>query len=245
MSIVTWNIWFSPHARDRRAAMLCDALRDADADVVCLQEVTTEVLPALRDLASVGGYCLSDIAWDGDEGYGTVMLARLPVRAFQRHALPTSMGRDLCVALVEPPGAPPLAVATAHLESRRWNNDVRAEQLDVALPLLRQLAPAAALCGDFNFDDGWPEESRLHAAPDFCDVWRAHGRGGPGYTVDTRRNGMTAAHKGTEKQTRYDRALVRGASPRGITLLGTEAHPDDPSLFVSDHFGLRVELALP
>ncbi len=59
---------------------------------------------------------------------------------------------------------------------------------------------------------------------------------------------MTAWHKGKEKQTRYDRVLVRSsgrAAPRAIELLGTEAHPDDPALFVSDHFGLRavVEVA--
>ncbi len=224
--------------------MLCEALRAADADVVCLQEVTPPVLDHLRGSEALRGYTFSDSDFDAAEGYGTVIVSRLPVRQWQRHELPTSMGRDLRVALVEPPTGGILAVGTVHLESRRWNGDVRAEQLDVALPLMRAAAPAALLCGDFNFDDGWDEAGRLQAAPDFRDVWLTHGRGGPGYTVDTRRNTMTAWHKKTDKQTRYDRVLARGVSPRAIRLLGVDPSPDDPALFVSDHFGLRTEVEM-
>jgi len=238
---VTWNVWFGEYAQATRAAMLCDALRDADADVVCLQEVTPTLVAALRGAAALQGYTWSDTDFDAEHGYGTAMLSRLPVHAWHRHELPTSMGRNLLLAQVASPDGAPLAIGTVHLESRRWNGDVRAEQLDLALALLRTAAPAAVFCGDFNFDDGWDESSRLVAAPDFCDVWQTHGRGGPGYTVDTRRNAMTAMHKKADKQTRYDRVLVRGMAPRAITLLGVDAHPDDATVFVSDHFGLRAE----
>ena len=248
LTLVTWNVWFDPHHQARRVAMLLDALVAADADVVCLQEVTPALVALLRAADALRGYALLDDTLDAEERYGTVILSRLPVRAWRRHELPTSMGRDLHLAEVTLPDGHCVAVGTVHLESRRWNGDVRAEQLDAAFPLLRDAAPDAVLCGDFNFDDGWDECARLHAAPDFRDLWPALGRGGPGYTVDTRRNAMTAWHKGKEKQTRYDRVLVRSSgrgAPRAIELLGTEAHPDDPALFVSDHFGLRavVELA--
>lgn len=57
---------------------------------------------------------------------------------------------------------------------------------------------------------------------------------------------MTAWHKGKEKQTRYDRVLLRSAAgrvtARAIELLGAAPHADDPALFVSDHFGLRAVL---
>lgn len=246
-TLLTWNIWFSTHARTERTGLLLDALGEADADVVCLQEVLPEAVAALREAPGLRAYTLLDDTFDSAAGYGTVILTRLPVRAWRRHELPGSMGRDLHVAEVILGDGAPLAVGTVHLESRRWNGDVRAEQLDVALPLLRAAAPDAVLAGDFNFDDGWPEEARLDAAPDFLDLWRAHGRGGEGYTVDTRRNAMTLAHKGKEKQTRYDRVLLRGAGEnvraRTISLVGTAPHPRDPAVFASDHFGLRAVIA--
>lgn len=244
LTLVTWNVWFSPLARAERTAMLVEALAAADADVVCLQELLPEVATAIRAAAPLRAYQLFDEGFDAGEGYGTALLTRLPVRGWRRRELPTSMGRDLLLAELSLADGAPFAVGTVHLESRRWNGDVRAEQLDAALPLVRAAAPDGVLCGDFNFDDGWDEGRRLDGAPDFRDLWLAHGRGAEGYTVDTRRNEMTLRHKGKEKQTRYDRVLLRSPSgaarARSIELLGAAPHPGDPALFVSDHFGLRA-----
>jgi endonuclease/exonuclease/phosphatase family metal-dependent hydrolase len=240
VTLVTWNVWFSPHARAERTAMLIEALAATQADVLCLQEVLPVVASALRSAEALRPYTLLDDTFDPREGYGTVILSRLPVRAWHRHPLPTTMGRDLHVAELTLPDGSPLAVGTVHLESRRWNGDTRARQLDTALPLLRRAAPVVILCGDFNFDDGWDEATQLDTQSDFHDLWRAQGSHDPGYTVDTRRNPMALWHKGKEKQTRYDRVLLRSPTRPtcALELLGTRPHPRDPSLFVSDHFGL-------
>ncbi|MCU0654468.1 MAG: endonuclease/exonuclease/phosphatase family protein [Polyangiaceae bacterium] len=244
--LVTWNLWFSPHRQAERTAMLLEELGAASADVVCLQEVTPEIVAVLRQAPTLAGYTLLDDSFDPEQLYGTVILSRVPVRSWERRPLPSTMGRDLHLATLGPPGCPELTVGTVHLESRRWNGDVRAEQLEVALSTLRSISQDAVLAGDFNFDDGWPEASRLKAFPDFTDLWLALGREGPGFTVDTRRNAMTAQSKGVEKQTRYDRVLLRSQGGawggRRVHLLGTTPHAQEEALHASDHFGLRVEL---
>lgn len=241
LRLATWNVWFGPHHLDIRAELLLDELAAADLDVLCLQEVTPRFVELLRAREIFSRYALAE-AVDAEAGYGTALLTRLPVLETRRVELPTSMGRHLLLVRVEASSGRTVTIATAHLESRRWNGDVRIEQLDVALPALRATEDDAVFCGDFNFDDGWDEDRHLHAARDFRDVWRVLRGAEDGYTVDTARNAMTAWHKGKEKQTRYDRVLWRTPGdtlrPASVALLGTRCHPADTALFPSDHFGL-------
>jgi endonuclease/exonuclease/phosphatase family metal-dependent hydrolase len=245
LTVVSWNIWFDEHRRDERTTMLCEVLHRANGDVVCLQEVTEAVMPALRSCDALRGFYLSEPDLATREGYGTLIASRIAPNEVLRTELPSSMRRDLH-AVVLAWGGERLAVGTVHLESRRWNGDVRSEQLDVALAQLRALAPATLLCGDFNFDDGWDEDTRLRAMADIRDVWTLRRGLAPGYTVDTRRNAMAAAHASSEKERRYDRMLL--CSPPGrwrvneVALLGEDAHPHDACLYASDHFGLRAVL---
>lgn len=246
LRLATWNVWFSPHQLDARAELLLEELARCDLDAICLQEVTPRFVELLRVHPSFGAYTRLE-ALDDEQGYGAVLLTRLPVQRSQRLELPTSMGRHLLLARLEAPSGAPFTLATAHLESRRWNGDVRIEQLDAALPALRGGGCDAVFCGDFNFDDGWDEDRHLRAATDFRDVWGALRGAEDGYTVDTARNAMTAWHKGKEKQTRYDRVLLHTPHdtlrPSHVALLGTCAHPGDPALFPSDHFGLLAAFA--
>lgn len=248
LTVVSWNVWFGARAFDARAEALLDRVERCGADVVGLQEVTPPFLerllarPAIRE-----GYWVSDASGRTLGHYGTLLLGsrRAPAQALWQRDLGSRMGRTLlCAEVAFAAGAPPLAVATVHLESLRHNADARGEQLEAIQPLLRGLPGDAVLFGDFNFCSTWADENhRIHE--DFVDVWPAVHGGAPGYTEDTDINAMLLHKEGKEKQVRFDRVLLRSPGrdwrPRSICLLGTEPIlPSMPDIFPSDHFGLEA-----
>lgn len=247
LTLVTWNCWFGEHLFAERAAGLLHLLAGCDADVICLQEVTAPLWSQLCAAPWVrGGYRVADASGASLGSYGVALLSRWPILEARCCELPTSMGRSLLLAVLDRNGdGGRLAIGACHLESRRHNADVRAEQAALIQPLLREAAPDALWAGDFNFHDEWQEEQAA-IGPDFMDLWPLLRGAAPGYTVDTEQNAMLAAIKDEPRQVRFDRVLLRSPSgalrPRSIELLGTA--PLSPGCFASDHFGLRATLSL-
>jgi endonuclease/exonuclease/phosphatase family metal-dependent hydrolase len=223
LTLVTWNTWFARDSFEPRFRALLAEIRAHDPDVVCLQEVVAESLGMLLNEPWVqDAYSISDATGETVDPYGVVILSRLPVQRLSLYDLPSYMGRRLLVAdLVV--GGRPLAIGTVHLESRKRNSDVRADQLRVAQPLLRGHGPDAALVGDFNLCASWTSEN-AGIDPDFVDLWSRLHPADPGYTEDTERNPMLLAAKGREKRVRFDRVFLRSVDGafRGasIELLG-------------------------
>ncbi len=236
MRLLTWNVYFGGHCFDERTDALVAELRRRRPEVIALQEVTVELawkLGALGDL----GYASSDANGDsiGAFGYGVVLLARAPARGFRWFDLPSEMGRALVTCELESG----LTVATVHLESL----DESAARLAQIERIERALAgkPDVVWCGDFNFRPDEPEQAALD--PAWLDAWPALHPDYPGYTVDTDVNTMRFQLKSKPTHKRIDRVLVRGARwrPRTIERVGTTPIDDDGT-FVSDHFGLEVDL---
>jgi tyrosyl-DNA phosphodiesterase 2 len=246
LTCVTWNIWFGRHYFHERGTAILRLLREADADVIALQEVTPAFLRRLLEEPWCRErYALSDAQGTTFTSYGVVMLSRLTPHRLTLHPLPSGLDRKLLVATLLLNGQATTA-ATVHLESMSISAAERGHQLAIIFPILAS-AGHALLMGDFNFCASWPEENgRLD--PTYRDVWQAvHGEA-PGYTEDTDVNRMRLAVQGKRKRVRFDRMLVRsgdpGWQPRSIRLLGTEPiAPDHPNVFPSDHFGLVAKLA--
>lgn len=236
MRLLTWNVYFGGHCFEERAGALVAELERRRPEVIALQEVTPELLPRLAGLA--GGYELSDA--DGatlDLGYGVVILARIPVRGYRFVDLPTEMGRTLVTAELDTG----LTVAAVHLESMASGGPRRLEQLAV---IQRHLARRDDVIwvGDMNFAPDGAEQTALD--PGWVDVWPALRPGDPGYTVDSERNEMRQQLRSSLTRKRIDRVFLRSARWRAsaIEQVGT-APIDEHGTFVSDHFGLEVELA--
>ena len=242
LTLVTWNVWFAEHHLEARADRLLELVRGCDADVICLQEVTRPFLERLLETGWIReGYWVSDATGDTLDGYGVVIVSRLPCATLRLFGLPSNMGRRLLVAeLLTPAGR--LAVGTVHLESMRGREEARAAQLELAFPVLKAIAPSAVLCGDFNFGAGWRESEALDRG--FVDVWPAlRGASDDGFTIDAGVNRMLHTFSGTDDPVRFDRVMLRSkmVKARSIALLGTEAIAEsEPDVFPSDHFGLVV-----
>jgi endonuclease/exonuclease/phosphatase family metal-dependent hydrolase len=241
LTLLTWNVWFARHRFKERATALLDELRWRAPDVVALQEVTPELLRLLcADPTVRASYQLSDIDGSTFQGYGVMLLSRVPLIGLWMMRLPTRMGRRLLVATL----SSGLTVATVHLESTLSCAPTRADQLGLILPALRSESDDVVLVGDMNFaPDAVQENAAL--GPDFIDTWLRLKGDSPGYSVDGLGNPMRALD-GDPIQKRIDRVFVRSTdwSAEEISLTGMVPFDSDGT-FVSDHFGLEVLLRQP
>ena len=236
--LLTYNVWFGAHMFEERRAALLTELERRTPDVICLQEVTKELLDVLIDTPWITrGYTVSDI--ELFQTYDVAILSRLPIKKLSVLPLATSMGRRLLVAEL----ACGLSIGTVHLESMKQSAKPRAAQLRAIQPVLAELGDAV-LCGDMNFQPDDPIESAA-LDPAFVDVWPVIHPHDPGYTADSQLNKMRFELKPTLSRKRIDRVFLQSTRWKASTieLVGTEPIDVDGT-FPSDHFGLAATLTV-
>ncbi|HSR99904.1 MAG TPA: endonuclease/exonuclease/phosphatase family protein [Kofleriaceae bacterium] len=239
MRVLTWNVYFGGHMFEERAEALVAELLQRRPEVIALQEATLELMLRLAGLASAGYECSDEAGATLAYGYGVVLFARVPVRGFRFFDLPTEMGRSLVTAEL----ASGLTVATVHLESIDISRPARLAQIAAIQDRLARKDDVVWV-GDMNFRPDEPEQAALD--PSWVDVWPALHPDDPGYTVDTDLNAMRFQLKSSPTHKRIDRVFVRSGrwQARTIERVGTTSIDGDGT-FVSDHFGLEVDLAGP
>ncbi|MFG2773068.1 poly(A) polymerase [Streptomyces sp. NPDC048350] len=246
--LLTWNtLWdrYDPEliGTALRRPRLLEALAEADADVIALQEVE----PALLEMVLAAdwvrsGYTLGAEPRGRDvDDFGLLLLSRLPVSEAGVHALAP---HKAVTAIAVEAGGVPLVVACTHLSS-----DHSARGADRRAAELAQLAKGLAdtdgdvvLLGDFNDGRDGPEGPA--AALGLRDAWtEARGPGDRTPTFAPAVNPLAAVSSLTGRTSRLDRVLLRGTGRvTGVGLLGDVPHAD--GLFISDHFGVRACLDL-
>ena len=245
LRLLTWNTLWDRYDADRidtarRRPLLIEALRQADADVIALQEVEPGLLTLLLRAPWVrAGYTLStNPAGQDIEDSGLLVLSRLPVREAGRHALGPYKA---VVGMTVESGTGPVVVLATHLTSDHTENG--ADRRDTELARLAEglsgVDGDVVLLGDFN-DGG----DRPAGVLGLRDAWsEIHGPADQTPTFDPRANPLAAISTLSGRAARLDRVLVRGDGLRAAEadLLGdSPAGPD--GLFVSDHFAVAVEL---
>ncbi|MFJ2266136.1 poly(A) polymerase [Streptomyces sp. NPDC087849] len=245
LTLLTWNTLWDRYDSDRidtarRRPLLLDALRAADADVIALQEAEPALLGLLLSAPWIreNHTFWADPAGRDVADCGLLLLSRLPVREAGLHAL----GPHKAVAAVVVERAEgPATVAVTHLSSDHSADGAArrdAELTDLATGL-GGIEGDVALLGDFN-DGGATPQDRLGMP----DVWSlVHGADDRTPTFDPSVNPLAAVSSLTGRMSRLDRVLLRSERLRPVSavLLGDVPAPD--GLYVSDHFGVRVELA--
>jgi tyrosyl-DNA phosphodiesterase 2 len=235
--ILTWNVYFGGHMFEARTDALVAELVRRRPEVIALQEVTLELVRRLGGLADAGYECSDEGGATLGYGYGVVIFARVPVRGFRFVDLPTDMGRTLVTTELDRG----LTVATVHLESIDVSRPARLAQIDVIQERLARKDDVVWV-GDMNFSPDQPEQAALD--PAWLDVWPALHPDDPGHTVDTDLNAMRFQLKSTPTHKRIDRVFLRSHrwQARAIERVGAAAI-DSEGTFISDHFGLEVDLA--
>ncbi|MDW8805858.1 RNA repair domain-containing protein [Streptomyces scabiei] len=243
--VLTWNTLWDRYDADLidsagRRPLLLRALRDADVDVIALQEVEAELLtmllrePWVRAEWTLG----SDPRGRDVDECGLLLLSRLPVREAGFHAL--GPHKAVTTVVVET-GARPLVVAATHLSSDHSADGAgrRTAELARLAEGFASLDADLLLLGDFN-DGGDTPQVTLGMR----DAWsETYGPDDATPTFDPVANPLAAVSSLTGRASRLDRVLVRGP---GLAVRSAELYGDTPSpdgLFVSDHYGVRAEVA--
>lgn len=247
LTVLTWNTLWDRYDSDRidtarRRPLLLDALRAADADVIALQEAEPALLDLLLGCAWVrDGYVLATEPSGHDvPDHGLLLLSRLPVREAGLHAF----GPHKAVAAAVVEGAEgPVTVAVTHLSSDHSPGGATRRDTELA-ELATGLASVEGellLVGDFN-DGGDRPRTRLA----MTDAWsEVHGPADRTPTFDPSVNPLAAVSSLSGRVSRLDRVLLRTERLRARTATLTGDTPDPAGLYVSDHYGVRVELAPP
>lgn len=244
LTVLTWNTLWDRYDSDRidtarRRPLLLDALYAADADVIALQEAEPALLDLLLGTGWVrDGYTLAtDPAGRDAADCGLLLLSRLPVREAGLHVL--GPHKAVAAAVVETAEGP-VTVAATHLSSD--HSPAGATRRDTELA---ELATGLAgvegevlLVGDFN-DGGDRPQTRLA----MTDAWHeVHGPADRTPTFDPSANPLAAVSSLAGRVSRLDRVLLRTDRLRARTAELTGDAPGPEGLYISDHYGVRVEL---
>ncbi|MFJ2089969.1 RNA repair domain-containing protein [Streptomyces sp. NPDC087901] len=247
LTVLTWNTLWDRYDSDRidtarRRPLLLDALRAADADVIALQEAEPALLALLLDCDWVReGYVLAtDPAGRDVPDCGLLLLSRLPVSEAGLHAL--GPHKAVAAAVVETAEGP-VTVAVTHLSSDHSPEGAtrrNAELTDLATGLAG-IEGELLLVGDFN-DGGDHPQTRLA----MTDAWtEVHGPADATPTFDPSVNPLAAVSSLSGRVSRLDRVLLRTERLRARSAALTGETPGPEGLYVSDHYGVRVELGPP
>ena len=155
--VLTYNIWFE-HITQERIDCILRIIEKADADFVCLQEVTDET----RETIMLSDVVKNKYLKNGGSAtanlflipYGCIMLSKYKCLFYEKYFM-SRMGRTLLLA--EAPLPVNLIVATSHYESLGFSQKERKDQMEQTFKLLKQAQGENYVChsvvvGDFNFN---------------------------------------------------------------------------------------------
>ncbi|MEU7566244.1 poly(A) polymerase [Streptomyces fradiae] len=247
LRVLTWNTLWDRYDSDlidtaRRRPLLLGALREADADVIALQEAEPALLrlllaaPWVRERYVLG----TDPAGPDVGECGLLLLSRLPVREAAIHVL--GPHKAVAAMVVDTGAERPLTVAATHLSSDHSQDG--AGRRDAELARLAEgfagVAGDLVLVGDFNDGGDLPE-----TALGMRDAWtEAHGTADRTPTFDPGANPLAAVSSLSGRAARLDRVLLRAERARVDTAELTGREPGPGGVYVSDHYGVLVDLAL-
>lgn len=251
LKVVTYNVWFAEQQKCARARALCGIVEKENADVICLQEVTSTFIEVLSSLSWVRkSYICSDMSgYRTVTPYGVIILTRntLPLVEFRSLSLASNMGRRM-VGVTLMVGEEVMKIGTVHLESTKGGYEYRLEQIQqissVFLSAGNPKPTHQILMGDMNTRSDGEENVR-----NFCCPEMAHMRDAWVIAKGECDSTDSAAPTVQDKDVRIDRIFItKQLYVASIERIGLDTVSDpadgDITLHASDHFGLSSLLLL-
>ena len=244
LHVATLNIrnladrWF-----ERLPLLLAD-MAALQPDLLGLQEVVY-VMQQDRLIGAAGeGRYHATRGWAGRPEYGNSLLVREPLVATATDRLDLGLNRCALSAVVPLPGGTRVLVVVTHLHHLGPDEAARDGQAAAIVTWLQDgpAADATILMGDFNADPAEPALRRLRTAGFRSAFLEANGSE-PAVTWPS---GLQAPAMDTDGEPEcLDYVWVRGAVRVASTrLVFDRPHPDDPTLYPSDHLGIATTLEI-
>jgi endonuclease/exonuclease/phosphatase family metal-dependent hydrolase len=175
-SIMTYNLWFDSQNWPARFNYMLGEIREADPDVICLQEVIQRPnLPnQAASMADSLGYFYVFTSRDPEGAptrFGNAILSRYPIEESNAVDLsPLSDFRTAIHAQIEI-GGNVIDIYNTHLHNSSVGQQIRVEQIEDLKSFIdqTQTGDLTFLCGDFNADPDWEEMELVYE--DFIDVY--------------------------------------------------------------------------
>lgn len=245
-SCLTYNMWGL--AKDdklknlftMRQSILEETVKDTNADIICLQEMSTFAYDKLKDFIKTYKFQseapFTATVKERNRGLEVYLLSKYKPSSVAIYGLKGVLGYDNSLMIVEYPNlvifniynqagskySPGQEHKWIHYSRCRY--DILKTMYDIFLE--KYTKRNCIICGDFNFDlDGiktdWPEKTMLQKfmRSRFVDTFRTlypDVKKYPGYTEDTKINFMRYNQKLIEKQVRYDAILYRSVNNSSV-----------------------------
>lgn len=239
------------HDTDRwleRRPLILDELRRERPDVIAFQEVSMRTpVQQARDIAEAldeSYQVIFEPKWKADAWEGIALLSRLPVISRERLKLPGEGGRVAQAIRVETDGQM-VDIANTHLHHQPIDDEsIRLPQARALLEWMNRPTESPSrwlLAGDFN---ARPASETVRLLKDrFDSVYRAYHGTEPPRTFPTPL---------VEKWEDYPTDITIDFiffdpdcfSIQNAYIIGAQSHPDDATLYPSDHYGLATEISL-
>ncbi len=244
LHVATLNIRNLADRWPERLGLLLADMAALQPDVMGLQECVF-VMHQDRVIGAAGeGRYTAVRGWAGRPEYGNSLLVREPLVAHDVARLELGRNRSAHRAVVTLTGGATVLVAVTHLHHVPADDNVRLEQANALVDWLAG-APAAdarIVMGDFNADPGEPTYGRLVEAGYVSAHQAANGRE-PDVTWPS---GLQAPMIDTDGDPGcLDYIWVGGdARVEACRVVFDRPHPNDATLYPSDHFGLSAHLVI-
>jgi endonuclease/exonuclease/phosphatase family metal-dependent hydrolase len=244
LHVATFNILNLVDRWVERLPLILADMAALQPDLLGLQEVVY-VLQQDRLIGAAGeGHYAALRGWAGRPEYGNSLLIREPMSGRRVERLDLGLQRAAHRTVIDLPAGSSLLVAVTHLHHAVPATAERDEQAAALLDWLAN-APetdATIVMGDFNADPAEPAYARMTAAG-FRSAFAEANGAEPAVTWPS---GLQAPAMDTDGEPDcLDYIWLRGATrAMDARLVFDRPHPDDPSLYPSDHFGIAAQLEI-
>ncbi len=256
IKIISYNILFDYFEQNKiesitRYEHIVSLLRESNADIIALQEVTDLFLDFLLTEKWVqDNYYICDIKKGKSiSPYGQYFLCKLP---FTFYYYEFNYDKKFSIMHINS-NEMSIAISNIHLTSNRAKNGSvkRNKQLYTIIDMMNQIENssitpfAGIILGDFNADE---MELPILTKNLYEDVWIKNNDAQRGITFNPETNALADLNSLTGAKARYDRICLKSSENfiKEVSLFAT-APVESKSilggpLYASDHFGLQLDL---